>query len=194
MQENTTTDLRGVLNLSEKIETDTRHILMDTFCLLNSERPVSKITVSQLAQKAGYDRTTFYQYFLDMEDIQCAVEEEFTDYIKSLRSEAALEDDSFIQTLVSAYEEKPLYFNALFGKYGDLDYLYHLTEAFQFDLPELHLADEDKQKGYLIEFHVTIAISLFRHWLQSDKDLPIDELMGLIRKLYTSGIDGALEK
>lgn len=170
----------------------TRENLMEAFCLLNCEMPVDKITVSQLARKAGYDRTTFYQYFLDLEDLQKAVEEDFTAFIKKHRANTAVSDTSFVQTMLVAYQQKPLYFNALLGKYGDGAYLYQLVDSFKFDLAELHLPDDDKRKEYLIEFHLTTTLALFRHWLQHDKNLPLEELIILIKQLYMDGINGAV--
>ena len=163
---------------------------MDAYCLLNIEKPANKIHVSQLAKTAGYDRTTFYQYFLDMEDLKNAVEESFTVFVQELRKNVAVQDDQFIQTMVTAYETKPLYFNALFGKYGDINYISSLSNIFKFDLVETHLPDEDKQKGYLLEFHLSTTISLFRYWLQQEKNISIEKVMSLIKVLYTKGIDG----
>src|SRR5699024_11909815 len=94
--------------------------------------------------------------------LQKAVEEDFTAFIKKHRANTAVSDTSFVQTMLVAYQQKPLYFNALLGKYGDGAYLYQLVDSFKFDLAELHLPDDDKRKEYLIEFHLTTTLALFR--------------------------------
>ena len=50
-------------------------------CLLYSQKPLEKITVQEIARKAGFNRSTFYQYFLDVNDLLCDVENEFLKYI-----------------------------------------------------------------------------------------------------------------
>ena len=41
---------------------------------------------------------------------------------------------------------------------------------------------------YLMEFHISTPITLFRLWQRRQKDLPLDELSDLIQNLYTTGI------
>ena len=40
----------------------TRNVLIETFLEISEEKPIDKITVSELASKAGYNRSTFYEF------------------------------------------------------------------------------------------------------------------------------------
>ena len=43
----------------------TRSAFVDAFISISESRPIEKITIQEIADKAGYNRTTFYQYFED---------------------------------------------------------------------------------------------------------------------------------
>lgn len=101
-------------------------------------------------------------------------------------------DDQFILVMAQVYQKNQLYFNALFGKYADWDYLYQLAASIKFDLPELHLSNQEKVKNYLIEFHLSTIMTVFRQWLEQGQDLSVEELMMLIKNLYMNGISGVL--
>ena len=44
----------------------TRSMFVDAFIELNKHKGVEKITIQELANKAGYNRATFYEYFGDI--------------------------------------------------------------------------------------------------------------------------------
>ena len=46
----------------------TRSAFVDAFISISESRPIEKITIQEIADKAGYNRTTFYQYFEDTEE------------------------------------------------------------------------------------------------------------------------------
>ena len=53
----------------------------NTTCELYRTKPVEKITVSEITRKAGYNRATFYDYFLDVYDLLEQIEEELINHI-----------------------------------------------------------------------------------------------------------------
>lgn len=113
------------------------------------------------------------------------VENDFTALIKKYRHHTSINDDMFVKSLVNAYQENTIYFNAIFGKFGDLDYLYRLSSLVNLEVDD---SNEKMINKYIKEFHFSITVSFFRLWLQNDEDLFLNELIELIRKLYTNGI------
>ncbi len=47
----------------------TRTVILETFLMLLKEKPVSRITVTELVTKAGINRSTFYKHYLDIPDL-----------------------------------------------------------------------------------------------------------------------------
>lgn len=168
----------------------TRQALIDAFCILYSCKPLEKITVQEIARKAGYNRSTFYQYFLDVDDLRSYVEQELLDYIYENRegAETLTRSDSFIRSLVALYEAKSLYIDALLGEYGSNRLIERIKLDSKFDIPEFNLPDNDRYKPYYIEYHLSTTISLFRLWLQRGRDLPVADFMTLTATLFNKGM------
>ena len=116
---------------------------MEAFCLLYSQKPLEKITVQEIARKAGFNRSTFYQYFLDVNDLLCDVENEFLKYISDKRGQAGASSTPFIEDIVVLYETKSIYINALFGRYGSNQFLERLKAAVKLEMPELDRSTND---------------------------------------------------
>ena len=67
-------ECRPEISLSETTIYTISNILQ-TFVMLGTGKTDKKITIKQLASKAGYSRTTVYTYFEDVNDIQKCIEE-----------------------------------------------------------------------------------------------------------------------
>ena len=70
----------------------TRQALMDAFWTLYKKKRIEKITVKNITDAAGYNRSTFYQYFLDVYDILAQLEDDRGDFSFFLRVRKALKD------------------------------------------------------------------------------------------------------
>lgn len=166
----------------------TRQALIDVFCKLYSTKPLEKITVQELTRKAGYNRSTFYQYFLDVDDLLSHVEKDFLDCIRQNSEKTLVKSDSFIHSLVDLYESKSLYINALLGEYGNNRFIEQVKMDSKLGVPEFNLPDDDPYKAYYIEYHLSTTLSLFRLWLHRGKDLPVADFMALTVRLFNAGI------
>ena len=60
----------------------TRQAIMDAFWALYRERPIEKISVKEVCDRAGYNRSTFYEYFTDTYSVLEAIEEDLLDYAR----------------------------------------------------------------------------------------------------------------
>lgn len=172
---------------SESIK-KTKQDFIDAFCLLYSQKPLEKITVQEIARKAGYNRGTFYQYFFDIDELVDYVENELLNFIREKRGKAGGGHNSFVEDLLELYQTKSTYINAMMGTFGSSRFLEKLKTESSLNIPELDLPDDHPLKPYLVEFHLSSTLSLFRLWLRRNKDLPIEDLMALLANLYNGAI------
>ena len=81
---------------------ETREFFMEAFLKALREKPLNKISVKELCQRTGYNRSTFYYYFEDVYDLRKQVE---TNLIHSIISEISLQpnltDEKFIKSLIT---------------------------------------------------------------------------------------------
>jgi AcrR family transcriptional regulator len=149
----------------EKTE-QTKLSLLSSFCRLYSKKPIEKISVLEITRKAGYNRSTFYQYFSDIYEMLDCVENDVLGYLqrKSPKEKNPEINPPVIHEVVNLYEEKGEYLNALMGKYGSNRFLERLKEKIPLDGHELSFSDNNPVTPYLIEFHRSTALSLFQFW------------------------------
>lgn len=173
---------------------NTKQAFAEAFVLLYREKPLEKISVQEITRKAGYNRSTFYQYFFDITDLLEYVEQDLLEYIKNNRkSESEVEEDVFIENLLTLYEEKSIYVDALLGDYGSNHFFERVKAALHEDIPEMNIPDSDPLKAYRMEFRVSVSLSLFRLWIRRGKDLPMNDLLKLVWSLYLNGISSVSE-
>ncbi|MEK4235966.1 hypothetical protein [Paenibacillus sp. FSL H7-0714] len=85
-------------------------------------------------------------------------------------------------------KEHLLVLNALLGDYGSARFLKRLKKEITMDQLELNVPQNHSLTPYFIEFYLTISLSLFRLWLQRQKDLSSEEFFELVENLYLRGI------
>lgn len=180
------------MNKQPEITDRTRQTFVDAFCMLYTQKPIEKISIQEIAKKAGYNRSTFYQYFLDIDDLLNYTENELIEYICQKREKGIMNDQLFVTHLIDVYSEKSTYIDALLGDFGSNLFLEDLKTKMQSNIYELSLPDSNPLKPYLVEFHLSSTLSLFRLWLRRKKDLPLDEFLSLVSDLYMGGLSSVL--
>ncbi|MBA3927135.1 TetR/AcrR family transcriptional regulator [Listeria sp. W9-0585] len=169
-----------------EITNKTRQSLVDVFCELYSQKPVEKITVQEIANKSGYNRSTFYQYFTDVYDLLSFIENDILDYIRE-KVKKTEQIDAKSKDILLLFEEKELYLTALLGDYGNIRFTDKLKNEFFSDGLDHCVPKDNAMTPYLLEFNISTAFSLIRLWQRRQKDLPPDQLFHLIDTLVNSG-------
>ena len=76
----------------EQMREYTRQAIMEAFWTLYREKPIERISVKEITELAGYNRSTFYEYFTDTYSVLEAIEEELLDYARECTSFIAAQD------------------------------------------------------------------------------------------------------
>ena len=172
-----------------EITEQTKQTFMDALCLLMRDEPLDRITVQDVARRAGYNRCTFYQYFSGVGELVGAVEDDLLAFILERRKSAGSHEGTFVHDLVEIYEERTLAIEALFGEHGSRAFLERakmlwLEQGGACDVPPFLPPDNDRIAPYLLEYRYYGSLSLFRLWLKRGRDLSPEEFMELVAKLF----------
>lgn len=97
----------------------TRMIIEQSFLELLSEKPVSKITVTELCQKAQINRATFYKHYLDVQDLMERIEEELFQKIRIAFEGQNVELKGFLLNMLQYTRDEKDRYMALGGDNGD---------------------------------------------------------------------------
>ncbi|ANY65646.1 TetR family transcriptional regulator [Paenibacillus sp. BIHB 4019] len=172
-----------------EITDKTRQAFISVFCDLYSQKPIEKISIQEIANKSGYNRSTFYQYFTDIYELLDYVEESILKSIKEEMASRELSTHNFqdaLQCLENTEEISVL--KALLGDYGSVHFLERLKREIPFERLIVDLPTNDILTPYLIEFYISTLMSMFRLWIRNGKDLSSEELVKLIDSLFANGI------
>ncbi|KWX79063.1 DNA-binding transcriptional repressor AcrR [compost metagenome] len=172
-----------------EITEKTRQNFIDVFCELYSQKPIEKISIQEIANKAGYNRSTFYQYFTDIYELLDFVENDLLSYIKEELANKELSTYT-VQNALHCLENREYLtvLNALLGDHGSIRFLERLKREITLGRLDLNFPQNHSITPYLIEFHISTSLSLFRLWLQRQKDLSPEEFFELVDNLYTKGV------
>ena len=174
-----------------QITAQTRENLIQAFWSLYCEKKIEHITVKEITDKAGYHRSTFYEYFVDIYDLLNQLEDSLLEHIEMNiinRLDGELDDD-LAQKIATIYDEKGEYLSELLGENGDPEFSNKvkavmkpaLTDAFGLPESEIHTS-------YIFEFASSGILAVVTHWYKNGKNLPSQELVGLVRSMLMSGV------
>jgi AcrR family transcriptional regulator len=186
--------------MSKRVEItiQTKQNLMDAFWALYCEKRIEKITVKDITNKAGYNRSTFYEYFVDVYDVLEHIENSLIPSIDELPP-LTIPSGTFgmpLEMFVKIYEQNSKYYSVLLGDKGDPAFARKLKNSIKPTLMKVfeHKPNIDQLKmDYIIEYTLTAMIGIMSYWfgqsqqLQSEK-LPSDKLFELIHELMEEGV------
>lgn len=185
------------MNKQPKVTEKTKKKFIQAFCQLYTINPIDKITINKVTQLAGYNRSTFYLYFSDIYALRTSIEDEIIQYVQthlSLEENEIATQHEVLQKILFLFKSKEMELSAVLGDYGSFNFLKRLKKEVSAN-PKIAtklvpgISSENKYFSYLLEGHLSLAISLFQLWLKQDKDLSMDELVKLTYHLYNDGIN-----
>ena len=159
---------------------ETKNNIKEAFWEIYKEKDISKITVSEVIGKAGYNRSTFYVYYSDV----YAILEEIEDSVFKvfLRFNPSKNLDDITTEITEAYKTEGEYLSVLISEHGDpqftrklINYLLPVVKS------DLRIASNDKTFDYMFEYHVNGLMSTMGLWIRKGRDIPPETILRLVR-------------
>ncbi len=174
-----------------EITNKTRQKFVDAFWTLAKEKPVSKIAVSEVTRLAGYNRSTFYEYFLDTDDLLSYIEDDLIEEVKRTASQTVVENKSlsdFFATVFALMNEK-IYI--LLGPNGDSSFFPRVkSELVPLVSQNLPITVDTENFDYLVSFANSAVFGILEHWNDKNKDISAEEICDLLQRLVLGGVMG----
>jgi AcrR family transcriptional regulator len=102
----------------------TKHAIKDAFLQLLKEKPLEKISVQELTDRAQINRVTFYQHYNSINDMYTSLQNEFLQMIiMMIQSIKVTSVDKFISIIIRGIFENRQFCEAFFGKFGNNNFL-----------------------------------------------------------------------
>lgn len=191
--------------MESKRVNETKQRMKKAFLELYAQKPIDKITIKEITEKAQVNRGTFYVYYLDIYDLLEKIEEEaillFKEKIESVILTLLRGKKLDAYVLPEAFfRENPEILSLFFGKRAEARMVNQLKEiAKGIAIRELKLEVEGeeieaKKARYTLEYISSAQIGLVTAWFQNHLDMPMDALGELIVELNFKGALTCLEE
>ncbi|MCD7729184.1 MAG: TetR/AcrR family transcriptional regulator [Clostridia bacterium] len=177
-----------------KITDRTRELFIEAFWILYKEYPVEQIKIGELSAKAGYNRSTFYEYFTDIYDILHQAEDGLINEFK-MRAVGKFPNgvkdgsyESIIRTLVELFDLLGEKLFLLIGENGDPSFQNKLRKQVNPFLQQMSGRSYGKYTDYVLSYSFSGAMGILKFWHENQQDLSKEEVVALLVSLITKGI------
>lgn len=171
----------------------TRQAIQTALLSLMKDKPLERITITELAAAAGVNRKTFYNHYSSIQEVRAELEEQYIDLIFSLMGQTADDNSTFelspfIEHLVEAMASNPVRTRLIFESGEHLYLTERLKKAL---LPYLSQLAEQRQRQpdylpYVLEYAVCGTTALLNAWVHAEHPVPPQELATLVAALLRS--------
>ncbi len=179
----------AVMAKYKEISTQTRQNLIDVFWELYCEKRIEKITVREITTKAGYNRSTFYEYFNDVYDVLEQIEESLLPNIEDMppllptMGNESVPIDSFIKL----YSSSSKYYTVLLGDNGDPAFAGKIKNGIKAKLLEqLETSESNMEIDYTLEYMLSAMIGILTYWFKNNENISKEDLVKLMYELMNS--------
>lgn len=174
----------------------TRSNIKSAFWDLYEKKRLEQITVSEICKKAGYNRSTFYDYYSDIYAVLDEIESEIitpSDFQELILNNVIFgtSREEMIQKLLDLYERKSKYLTVLLGEKGDPAYRVKLLERIAPVLMELGSCKKEADKTrlrYLMEYQSSGILSMLNKWFTEGKKIPAQQMVELLMSITVNGV------
>lgn len=182
-----------------EIVSKTKQNLIDAFWYLYCKKRIEKITIKEITVKAGYNRSTFYEYFTDIYDVLEQIENSLIPSLDELPPISILNKNNEIplNMFLKLYEQNEKYYSVLLGDNGDPAFASKLKNSIKPLLKEALVKDtklNDLEFDFVLEYILSSMISIMSYWFKNDKILPSDKLIFIMKNIMENGIQGIFNK
>ncbi len=181
------------MNKQPELTEQTRANLLEAFWSLYTVRRIDKITVKEIAAKAGYNRGTFYVYFKDVYQCLDDIEnmalpriEELPPLPDPLTQTPPLD---FFQSFVNLYQEKFKYYDVLLGERGKPSFQRKLIDSVKESIKSAIQVSHDHNKeelDFTLEYVLSGMIGVLRYYFHSHPKGSQAEIMSLLYSIMNA--------
>lgn len=175
---------------------DTKRKLVSAFWELYSYKPIEKITIAEICQKAGYHRATFYVYFENIYEVLKYVEQELLDEMDNAIDIVPTEivQNGFphiAQRMITYVRKNQKYVMVLLGEQGDPAFAIAVKALIRQKL-EKTLSDLPPEQfikiSYNIEFIQSAILGSLYFWFKNGQDISLEEFFDNIFDMLNDGM------
>ena len=171
----------------------TKMFLRESLLELMRQKPIAKITPTELCRHADINRNTFYAHFTSPEALLKSIEDELYDQL-SQSLKASLQHGNLLFALTEicqAIQKNGDLCKVLFSDNGDKEFLRRIVNiAREKSLAQWRaegVSEDDGQLEMLYLYTASGSVAIIEYWIQEDMKKSPGEIARFIAKIAASG-------
>ena len=178
----------------------TKRAIRNAFAKLMVEKDINDITVIELAATADINRKTFYNYYSGVYQVVEDIEHDILNSYERLLGN--VEFKSMMDTPFLLFERfsqlinmDPEFFGYLLTMNGNISLITGIMQLLKEKTCEVMVQQVDIEKhraDIMINFVLSGMLSVYQHWFNSDRSVPLEEVSQIVGTMSFSGINGML--
>ena len=178
------------MNKNDIKSNKTKKKICDTYIEIYKNKDINQITIKEITNKAGYNRSTFYIYYKDIYDLHEQIKNNIINKAKNGTQKLNNKDFSFkelFKIIMDFYNKNEKYITTLVTKDNTL--AENIKKEIKPVMKKLLKKELNKpEDDYLIEYHISAVFGLINFWINNNKNIKTDELFKLLYKVSTKGV------
>ena len=172
---------------------NTASYMDEALLVLLEKKDYDFITVKEVCQTAGVNRSTFYLHYEKMDDLLeetvSYVNNKFMDKLSLIGevqdpTKVILTTDRFLRPYLSFIKENKKIYRLMHDK----PYLFHIDKITNrlykdiFDIALTNFKVKEEEKKYIFSFYTEGVMGIIKRWLEEDCNDEIDLIIGIIER------------
>lgn len=181
--------------------TNTKSDFIVAFWQLYSTKKIEKISIRELCELAGYNRSTFYIHFKDIYDLFDIAIDDFIEPVKKNLYEFSnfpsfLKSDSLMNLFINIFKENKKYIENILRNHNQYILISKVKKNLLSLLNNTIYSNSilENNLDYVLEYHISAVFGVFSLWIQNKENLSERELIELIYKISSNGVFSILNK
>ena len=173
----------------------TRQKLVDAFCELYREKKIEKITIKEIAEKAGVYRSTFYEYFSDIYELLTSIEDDIMEDFRNAWEHFFRSNDfeTGISYILKFYEVNGEKVAVLLGPNAHQSFYLRIKDTAREVLFSNTKADKsDPRIEILLTALPPAVLSILQYWYEHQDPITLQETLAVGKQFMTKGVLPAL--
>ena len=174
----------------------TKQVISESFLELLKEKPVSRITVTEICSMASINRATFYKHYLDVPDLQGSLENEilsdFTSFLQNCRFSGNVNYKTVLVEMLTYLQQYGSRFYLLCSGNAGSELpakAFRLINDFAFPIMRQKLPTWEEEKAKLLYQFLTHGCgALLVSWLREEDRLSVGEIAEFIMRISGAAV------
>ena len=181
------------MNRRPKQTEETKKRIFKAFVEIAKEKGVYRVNVKEISERANINRSTFYEYFLDVYDLLHQYEkiilEKLEKDIQQMREDNMLKSTQGAIYMFNRFDED---FTLLLSNKGDPEFNEKIREMLSPVFKDIFFDEmnEVQNLDYLVNYAMSAVQGTLSYWEKKGYMMDENEIIKLLETLLKSGFDG----